>query len=369
MSAYGTHLAEAFASKVLEAYFQEAVTDKITNTDYEGEIRNKSSKLHVLTFGNVAWRSYTGSGDITFDDPSESEALLLTDQAKYFGIKIQDYKTFLSWIKNPEGTLVGNAQKGLKELIDAHTLLKYADAGAGNWLGTNYTTGTVAVAATTGVVTGSGTTFTASMVGKPFKAAGHTKWYRVKTYTSATEIVIEDDCDDVTSAYTGGAISSTATYVVQADTALTVSSNTVTSTSTGIVEALGMMKTMLDKNKVPLTDRYFVGPADIINLLPLSTHVNQPIGPVYEEVVKRGFVGMNQSFNIYQNEQVSGNATDGYHCMFGIRGAITFAMGFTESQVCQLEKDFGKGYKGLSVWGSKVIDVRRPGLGHALLKI
>lgn len=70
----------------------------------------------------------------------------------------------------------------------------------------NYSTGTVTVTAVTGAVAGSGTTFTSAMVGKGFKADGHTTWYRVKSFAVATSIVIEDDKDDVTSAYTGGAI-------------------------------------------------------------------------------------------------------------------------------------------------------------------
>lgn len=107
-------------------------------------------------------------------------------------------------------------------MIDAYILGLYTDVASGNRVGTDYTTGTVAVAATTGVVTGTGTTFTSAMVGTGFKAAGHSQWYHIKTYTSATEITIEDDKDDETSSYTGGAISAGATYTIEAATAVTV---------------------------------------------------------------------------------------------------------------------------------------------------
>src|SRR5438045_3907255 len=99
----------------------------------------------------------------------------------------------------------------------------YTKVGAGNRVGTDYTIGTVTIDAS-GNVTGSGTTFTAGMVGRGFKATGHTKYYRVKTFTNTTTIVIEDDLDDVVSQYTGGAITG-ATYLVEAPTALALTTS------------------------------------------------------------------------------------------------------------------------------------------------
>lgn len=55
---------------------------------------------------------------------------------------------------------------------------------------TNYITGTVAVTNGSTAVVGTGTTFTAGMVGKAFRIAGDTKFYLVATYTDATHITI-----------------------------------------------------------------------------------------------------------------------------------------------------------------------------------
>lgn len=55
---------------------------------------------------------------------------------------------------------------------------------------TNYITGTVAVTNGSPNVVGTGTTFTAGMVGKAFRIAGETKFYLVATYTDATHITI-----------------------------------------------------------------------------------------------------------------------------------------------------------------------------------
>lgn len=55
---------------------------------------------------------------------------------------------------------------------------------------TNYITGTVSVTNSSTAVVGTGTTFTAGMVGKTFQIAGETKSYTVATYTDATHITI-----------------------------------------------------------------------------------------------------------------------------------------------------------------------------------
>lgn len=55
---------------------------------------------------------------------------------------------------------------------------------------TNYVTGTVTVTNGSTAVVGSGTTFTAGMVGKAFRIAGDTKFYIVATFTDTTHITI-----------------------------------------------------------------------------------------------------------------------------------------------------------------------------------
>jgi len=56
-----------------------------------------------------------------------------------------------------------------------------------------YSTGTVAITQDARVITGTGTTFTAKMVGRYIKFGSQTEWYRIVKYTSTTSIVIEAD--------------------------------------------------------------------------------------------------------------------------------------------------------------------------------
>ena len=67
---------------------------------------------------------------------------------------------------------------------------------------------------------------------------------------------------------------------------------------------------------------------------------------------------------VYQNEQVSGNNTTGYYILAGHKSAITFALAFTESEIEPLIGNFGKAYKGLVVYGGKILDERRKALTY-----
>lgn len=352
MADYATTLSEGFSQKIVKIYFERSVADEIANHDYEGEIKDQKSKLNILTFGALALRNYAGTTMSTPDDPDESVGVLETSQKKAYYFKIKSLSKFQSWIKNPEGTLLETLAKTLKQTIDAYVLGLYGDVGAGNRVGTSYTTGTVTVDVTTGAVTGSGTTFTAAMVGKGFKAVGHTKWYRVKTYSSATAIVIENDSDDETSAYDGGAIAGGTAYEIEAATKVQVAANTIYS-------KIADLATKLDDAQVPAEDRYLIVPPKIYNLLVQADELTPAVSEAYQKVVLKGYVGDCAGFMVLKSTQVAGNNTDGYHVLAVHKSWVTLAMGFVETGIEDLIGDFGKAYKGLTVYGAKVVDERR----------
>jgi hypothetical protein len=347
---FATKASEKFAKKILKIFFEEAVADEITNKDYEGEIKGETSKLNILTFAKMSLKNYTGA-DLTADTPQESVAQLVTDQKKAYYFKIKSIDEFTSWIDNPEGTLIEQNANNLNEEIDKFVLSFWADVAAGNRIGTNYTTGTVAIDVN-GNVTGTGTTFTAAMVGKGFKATGHSKWYRVKQYTSATAIVIELDLDDEATTYDGGVIAGGTAYVIEAATALAI-------TKSNIYSYIIQLRTRLNKAKAPKKGRSITFPSDAEVALLAAPELIPAVPTAYGEVVKNGKVGRCAGFDIYVNEQVAGDNTSGYHVLANHKAFLTFAMGFVESGVEDLIGNFGKAYKGLTVYGGKVPDERR----------
>jgi hypothetical protein len=362
MATFGTNVGEKFAKNALTAFFERSIAYDITNQDYEGEIKGGGAdRLNILSFGSLSLKNYTGAA-MSVDTPSESEGTLLVNQKKAYYFQIEDFAKFSSYVSNPESTLIQNAGKVLAETVDSFVLGFYGDVGSGNRVGTDYTTGTVEVTVTTGAVTGSGTTFTAAMVGLGFKATGHTSWYRIKTYSSATSIVIEDDKDDETSAYTGGAIGAGASYTIEAATVLSVTTSTVYGK---IVD----LKTKLDQAKIPMSDRALVVPSVIGNLLLQSSALTPAVATAYENVVLKGMIGTVAGFKVYQSEQVAGNNTTGYFVLAMHKSWLTMAMAMTESGVEDFIGGFGQNFKGLWCYGAKVVDSRRRSAAYGFWKV
>ena len=361
MNPYATKLAEAFAVRIVQIYFDQMITPLITSDEYEGEIRDKATVCNIPSVGGITLQDFTGS-DLTLQDLTESVGQLKTDQAKGFYFKVGTYAQLKSFIKNPEGALLDQVKGKLQEATDAYILGLYTKAGAGMRYGTDYVTGTVAIDAS-GNVTGTGTAFTAAMVGRGFKAAGHTKWYRVKTYTSGTAIVIEDDFDDITSAYTGGVIAGGASYTLEAVTAIQV-------TKSNIYATLELLAVKLNDKKIPRDNRWAVLPPAIASLVRQAPEYIPAVERQVEDVVKRGFITKMAGFDLYESTQYSGDSVNGWHVLMGHKNAITFGMAMTESEIEPFIKgNFGKAYKGLNVYGAKVVDERRKALAEAFLKL
>lgn len=362
MANFGTNVGEKFAKNTIKIFFENAIAPDITNQDYEGEIKGGGAdRLNVLTFAALTLKNYTGAA-MTVDIPNEQEGTLIVDQKKAYYFQIESFAKFASYVENPESTLIMTAGKTLAETVDSFVLGFHGDVGSGNRVGTDYTTGTVTVTVTTGATVGVGTTFTAAMVGLGFKATGHSVWYRVKTFTDGTNIVIEDDKDDITSAYTGGAIAGGATYIIEANTSITVSKTT-------IFDYIVDVKTKLDTAKIPQGDRWMAMPSMISNLLLKSSQLQTAVSTAYEDVIKKGIVGYVAGFKIYSNEQTAGNNTTGFKCLAGHKSFITMAMAMTESGVEPFIGGFGQNFKGLWVYGAKVVDERRKAGAYLFVKV
>ena len=361
-SPYGTKLAEGFSQKLIKHIYENAPIDEMVNRDYEGDINKVGSKLNILSIGKIGEKTYTGA-NLTPDGIVETNAQLIIDQWKSFYWAEKTIDKWKSYIKNPKGTIVEQTGNERKKNIMTFLTGFYSDAAAGNWYGTDYTTGTVAIDAL-GNVTGSGTTFTSGMVGKPFKALGHSKWYRVKTFSSTTAIVIENDSDDETSSYDGGVISAGATYTIQANTVKTVDNSSVK-----FLDMVLDLKQKLDEQEVPDEDRFLLLPPAGQTALSKDTSIKLAVESAFQALVVKGYMGTLENFKIMRVNRLSGDNTNGYHIIGAHKNWLTFAdkaleVGMEED----LQGNFGSAYKDLFVYGAKVADERRKFGTHAFVK-
>lgn len=79
---------------------------------------------------------------------------------------------------------------------DGDTITIVADSLAKDMSADDYTTGTVSATQNDATITGSGTTFTAGMVGRWFKLTTNELWYMIDTHTSTTSIELETVYED-----------------------------------------------------------------------------------------------------------------------------------------------------------------------------
>jgi len=358
MSARATTIAQGFSQKLMLETYDKDIMPLVTNSDYEGEINAVGSKLNMLNFDRVSEKNYSGTA-LTYDSLTENNLTLIIDQYKVFYWAQKTLANWLSYIKNPKPTIVVQTAAERNKNKDTFVFGLHGDVGAGNRVGTSYSTSTVTITTGTGAVAGSDTVFTAAMVGKGFKADGHSTWYRVKSFSSTTSIVIEDDLDDAVSAYTGGAIAGGSTYEIQANTPISI-------TTANLLAQVGQLALKLDEaeangyNTVPDDNRFLIAPPVFFDRLTRASGVALHVPEVYTDLVQKGYMGDLLGFKLFKSNRLSGNNTDGYHIIAGHPGWMTFADKVLQVRMEEdLPGDFGTAYKDLYVYGAKVNDPRR----------
>lgn len=372
MASFGaTRTSIKYATKTLEQFEHTSILPRVVNRDFKTagvddpsktrRISRKNQEFDITRLIGSGWQSGAGTGTITYNKPTEVISKLIINNYLELKEEVESPAAFASAVEDPEGALMKDSAESMRRVMDQAILGMYADAGSGNWIGTSYTTGTVTITVTTGAVVGDGTTFIAGMVGKPFKAAGHSKWYRVKTFTNATSIVIEDDSDDLTSAYTGGAISAGATYEIQANTVLGITAAT-------ILHQINTLNAKLDAQMIPNDgNRWLALPAEAAKPVLLSAAQSNAgaIEKVYSEGFQGGEIYKVGSFNLHflPDAWFTGNNTSGFYIIGGHKSFITADYDYLElPHVIKAEdtaSSFSNFLKGLFVYGMKVADERR----------
>ena len=372
---YGTTVTGIqYMSNVLKQVFRKSFMTEITNRDFytpgdddptsTRSIKSKHQKFAITTLYSNGWGTYSGS-DLTFNKVQESVSTLVIDQFKALSDLIESLAMFKSSVTDPQSSIIASAGGKLTAILNKYVLTFYAKAGAGNWVGTSYTTGTVAVATGTGVVTGSGTTFAATMVGRPFKCAGLSKWYTVTAFSSTTQITISNDSDDEAVAYDGGTIGAGAAYEIQAATVLALTKSNISATLAKMSMLLDEAHGSNDEIQVPAEDRFLILPACAKATLLTAAEMNPAIERVFGETVENGLVAKAYGFKIYMapTAYFSGDNTNGLYVVAGHKSWLTAGFGFIEPvsviSAKENQTNFGDKIKGLFGFGMKVADVRR----------
>lgn len=346
-----------FSLKLVEVLYNETIYNMIANTKYEGEIKKAGDRVRVRTAGRIALSDYTKNMTLVAQDLNPVDEDLIIDQQKYFKFVVDD----IDKIQNDVDAIseyAQNAKMDMAEVLDTD-LLSYArkNVKGENALGTVYATGTVSINTSTGVVTGSGTTFTAAMVGGYLKAVGHTTHFLITAFASGTSITVTD-LDGV--GYSGGTITAQA-YNIQAATAVAL-------TKSNVYQYLVQLGTVMSQALTPRQGRFIVVNAAFEGILRQAPEFIPAVESAYNDVVKNGKIGRIANFDVIFSELVDGNNTTGYWFFAGTTEFMAFASQIMKVSVLPSESDpntFVSTCKGLLVWGRKVFEGNR-GRGSVL---
>src|SRR5215467_10116584 len=86
----GVFIPEIWSGKLIEKFYAATVLAAISNTDYEGEIKNMGDKVKIRTKPTITIRDYTLDQQLTVDRPSSTAVELTIDYAKYFNLVLDD---------------------------------------------------------------------------------------------------------------------------------------------------------------------------------------------------------------------------------------------------------------------------------------
>lgn len=86
----GTFIPEIWSTKLLDKYYDQTVLSQITNTDYEGEIRNQGDKVIIRSIPTLEIRDYTIGQTLENQRPEAPTIELLIDKGLYWSTILDD---------------------------------------------------------------------------------------------------------------------------------------------------------------------------------------------------------------------------------------------------------------------------------------
>ena len=80
----GNFIPEIWSGKLIENFYDATVLAAISNTDYEGEIRNMGDTVNIRTQPNITIRDYVKGQNLVVENPDKPKIQLLIDKGEYF---------------------------------------------------------------------------------------------------------------------------------------------------------------------------------------------------------------------------------------------------------------------------------------------
>jgi hypothetical protein len=112
---------EIWSGKMVEKFYNSTVLTAISNTDYEGEIKNQGDLVKIRTKPTITISDYRADGSLALQRPVGSMVELLIDKAKYFNTILDDVMEVQSDLNNMS-MWADDAAEQMKITIDTDVL-------------------------------------------------------------------------------------------------------------------------------------------------------------------------------------------------------------------------------------------------------
>lgn len=117
----GNFIPEIWSGKLIENFYDSTVLSAITNTDYEGEIRNYGDTVNIRTTPELTIRDYSKGMTLTVENPDKAKLQLIIDKGEYFAAVEDDVDKIQADI-NLMDTWSKDASERMKIKIDTRVL-------------------------------------------------------------------------------------------------------------------------------------------------------------------------------------------------------------------------------------------------------
>jgi hypothetical protein len=118
----GTFIPVLWSTKLIEKFYASTVLAAISNTDYEGEIKNKGDKVVIRTKPTITIKDYRADGLLEVERPASNVIELLIDKGKYFNVILDDVMEVQSDL-NMMNMWSDDAAQQFKLVVDREVLL------------------------------------------------------------------------------------------------------------------------------------------------------------------------------------------------------------------------------------------------------
>ncbi len=112
---------EIWSGKLVEKFYASTVLAAISNTDYEGEIKNKGDRVKIRTKPTITIRDYKSDGLLNLDRPTGGSIELFIGNGKYFSLILDDVMEIQSDL-NVLSMWSDDAAQQLKITVDSDVL-------------------------------------------------------------------------------------------------------------------------------------------------------------------------------------------------------------------------------------------------------